>query len=146
MADVSLQVTISPIGAANAGCTATCTGTETTFSDGGWLRIYTATATAAGNWRFVRFTWTRTRYNDTGTPIYTDYTSPSNPATSSDGLSEARYVYSSGHWSEYIITNLTAVFQYVAPPHTHLLVNSATKESPPHLVYDPTTNLLVADY
>ena len=146
MADVSLQVTISPNRAAASGCTATCTGTETTFSDGGWQRNYTATATAAGNWRFVKFTWTRTRYNDTGTPIPTDYESSSNPATSSDGLSEARYVYSSGRWTEYIITNLTAVFEYVAPPHTHLLVNSANLSLPVQLVYDPDTNLLVADY
>ena len=29
---------------------------------------------------------------------------------------------------------------------THLLVNSSTVESPAHLVYDPATNLLVADY
>ena len=146
MSAVSKTVTISPPAAAAAGCTATCTGTETTFSDGGWQRNYTATATAVGNWRFVKFTWVRTRYQNTGTPIPTDYESTSNPADSSDGLSELRVVYSSGRWAEYIISGLTAVFEYVAPPHTHLLVNSATKESPPHLVYDPTTNLLVADY
>ena len=29
---------------------------------------------------------------------------------------------------------------------THLLINSSTVESPAHLVYDPATNLLVADY
>ena len=39
---------------------------------------------------------------------------------------------------------VTAVF--VPDAHTHLLVNSSTKESPAKLVYDPATNLLVADY
>lgn len=39
---------------------------------------------------------------------------------------------------------VTAVF--VPDAHTHLLVNSATKESPAKLVYYPATNRLVADY
>ena len=41
------------------------------------------------------------------------------------------------------ITGLKAVF--VRAP-THLLVNSANLSAPVQLVYDPATNLLVADY
>ena len=63
----------------------------------------------------------------------------------------AGFVFS--HWSDggaaaHNITvnsdlNLDAFF---TRQPTHLLVNSSTMESPAHLVYDPATNLLVADY
>ena len=45
------------------------------------------------------------------------------------------------------VSSLTveAVFERYYIP-THLLVNSANKSTPVQLVYDPTTNLLVADY
>lgn len=41
--------------------------------------------------------------------------------------------------------NVVAVFDVPHVP-THLLVNSSTLESPAKLVYDPATNLLVADF
>lgn len=41
--------------------------------------------------------------------------------------------------------SVVAVFGVPHVP-THLLVNSSTVESPAKLVYDPATNLLVADY
>ena len=45
------------------------------------------------------------------------------------------------------IIAIYAQFEQSQPrPPTHLLVNSSTKENPAKLVYDPTTNLLVADY
>ena len=47
-----------------------------------------------------------------------------------------------GTWS----ITLKAYFTKIPHTPTHLLVNSSTVESPAKLVYDPTTNLLVADY
>ena len=144
MSEVSKSVAISPPAAVAAGCSADCTGVQTDYSDG-WLRTYTATARPAGNWRFVKFTWSRYRVRPSGSTLIDTPESPYNPSTSTDGLNELR-TETSTTWTEYIISDLTAVFEYVAPPHTHLLVNSATKESPAHLVYDPATNLLVADF
>ena len=45
--------------------------------------------------------------------------------------------------SYYLKYEITAVF---VRAKTHLLVNSSTVETPAKLVYDPSTNLLVADY
>lgn len=39
-----------------------------------------------------------------------------------------------------------AYFEKVPRSPTHLLVNNSTAENPAKLVYDPATNLLVADY
>lgn len=47
--------------------------------------------------------------------------------------------------SEVTSINVVAVFDMPHVP-THLLVNSSTAETPAALVYDPTTNRLVADY
>lgn len=144
MSEVSKSVAISPPGAAAAGCTADCPGVQTDYGDG-WLRSYTATAHPVGNWRFVKFTWERYRVRPSGSTLIDTPESVYNPSTSSDGLNEVR-TETSTTWTEYTIDNLTAVFEYVAPPHTHLLVNSANKTTPVMLVYDSTTNLLVADY
>lgn len=43
-------------------------------------------------------------------------------------------------------TKSLSVTAFFTRQPTHLLVNSSTVESPAHLVYDPATNLLVADY
>lgn len=51
------------------------------------------------------------------------------------GSTYLRYLY-----SQY---ELTAVF---VDTHTHLLINTSNISSPVTLVYDPTTNLLVADF
>lgn len=43
------------------------------------------------------------------------------------------------------IISVEVLYERVYTP-THLLINSSTRESPVKLVYDPATNLLVADY
>ena len=52
---------------------------------------------------------------------------------------------SSSTLSNISLDHLQAIALFSRTP-THLLVNSSTKESPAKLVYDPATNLLVADY
>lgn len=148
MSAVSKSVAISPPAAAAAGCTAQCPGEQTDYSDG-WSREYTLSASAASGWRFVKFTWSKVRRTASGTTPIGDYESSSNPSTWEDGLSEVRVYGDQTYWLENLIENIVAHFeQTTPPPHTptHLLVNSSTAENPAKLVYDPTTNLLVADY
>lgn len=73
---------------------------------------------------------------------------PNEPYTwpASRWLGEWTNVNTSSHTtnhSYYLKYEITAVFRRVP---TNLLVNSSTVESPAKLVYDPTTNKLVADY
>lgn len=49
------------------------------------------------------------------------------------------------HTNKFWTVNVVAVFEAIKTL-THLLVNSSTKKNPAQLVYDPATNLLVADY
>lgn len=68
-------------------------------------------------------------------------------ASAAAGYVFERWSDGSGSLKHDIIVNsnisLTAYFTRLP---THLLVNSSTVERPAHLVYDPSTNLLVADY
>lgn len=62
-----------------------------------------------------------------------------------DDLRIWEYYYTDERWYyKFLSYNITAVFRRLGL--THLLVNSSTVESPSKLVYDPATNLLVADY
>ena len=147
MSAVSKSVAISPPAAAAAGCTAQCPGEQTDYSDG-WLRTYTLSASAATGWRFVKFTWDKTIVTQSGSTSET-VESSYNPSDYNDGVVELRIDYTATTFQEDLISNVTAIFeQTTPPPHTptHLLVNSSTVENPAKLVYDPATNLLVADY
>lgn len=112
MSAVSKSVTISPAAAAAAGCTATCNGTRTDYSDGSWTSEYQMAATAQGNWRFVKFTWDETLTTSEGASTTTSYTSTTNP----QAIVEYRnYFGSASLWDEKTCTNLVAVFEQVAP-------------------------------
>ena len=221
MSAVSKPVTISPSAAAAAGCTAQCPGEQIDYSDGGWSRNYTLSASAAPGWHFVKFTWEVSLIVDGVVKDISTKETISNP--SDDAVGEMAYVYDT-HFEEIHCSNITAIFEPDAPKTytvrafaspanggtvqvgsakdgwisaltnitagstiqvkatpaagfvfsrwsdgglathniavnsdmsldayfirqpTHLLVNSSTVESPAHLVYDPATNLLVADY
>ncbi|MBQ2436514.1 MAG: hypothetical protein II265_00340 [Clostridia bacterium] len=148
MSAVSKSVAISPPAAAAAGCIAQCPGEQTDYTNG-WLRTYTLSASAATGWRFVKFTWDKTRVTQSGSTPQGTGESSRNPSDYNDGVVEQRTDFTATMFQEDLISNVTAIFeQTTPPPHTptHLLVNSSTAENPAKLVYDPTTNLLVADY
>lgn len=129
------------------------------------LYPYTFTATPAQGWQFVRFIITSSQgviNNSTGVEtVYPPGTAQTttNPLVLRSDFATSEvvnwYYYSwlgafgydkpTGYTYYHKTWNITAVFERVYAP-THLLVNSSTVESPAKLVYDPTTNLLVADY
>lgn len=152
---MSKTVTISPPAAAQAGCTATCAeyDTETYTNPNGWMTWYRLTATPAAGWQFVRFEW-QIEHQETGqNPSFTSYQRTINPFPpagqgkdypGADDAADSEIDYTAP-----VVTvtdtmvNVVAVFKVA---QTDLLVNSSTVESPAQLVYDPETNLLVADY
>lgn len=98
--------------------------------DGEWYRVWTDTilmATPNTRYRFVK--WTKWRkFYPSGVEFEEDIST--NPQITID-------VYDYDDWT------IRAYFKWDG---TDLLVNSANLGSPVQLVYDPTTNLLVADY
>ena len=145
MSAVSKSVNISPAAAQAAGCAVQCPGEQTDYSNG-WYRSYTLSATEATGWRFVKFTWDKTRVTQSGsTPLGSDE-STYNPSYASDGVAEQRTDFTATWFQEDQISGITAHFERTSRAPTHLLVNSAALSAPVRLVYDPTTDKLVADY
>lgn len=145
MAEYTKQVTILPSAAQAAGCSATCVG----IGDATLPRSiqYDATATAANGWRFGHWEY-RTKHTDTAYPERSYVSPPYETDPTHSGFNPERlfefFQYNDDRLIiSDVIIDLTVVF--VREP-THLLVNSANLSAPVQLVYDPTTNLLVADY
>ena len=121
--------------------------------------IYQFTATPAAGWQFVKWNLTATvdeglrvgtedEYHETvtyqdsalGTPFETDGLS---------SVTRARQIieiYGTGRYRPTWKTLTYHVEAVFSRPATNLLVNSFNKSSPVQLVYDPATNLLVADF
>ena len=122
------------------------------------IEIYKLTATAAAGYAFDHFEFvTRewAEYNQSITFDVTRTSSNSNNPAISNGLSTGDQ-YSASIVGKFTISylgeiihldpiSITAVFRPLHTP-THLLVNSSNYTNPVTLVYDPSTNLLVADY
>ena len=122
------------------------------------IEIYKLTATAAAGYAFDHFEFkTRewTEYNQSITYDVTRDSSNSNSTAISNGLPTGDQ-YSASIVGKFTISylgeiihldpiSITAVFRPLHTP-THLLVNSSNYTNPVTLVYDPSTNLLVADY
>ena len=148
----SKTVTISPAAAAAAGCTATCESIREDASPPSYeILYYQLAAAAAAGWEFVDFSWTLHWENSTtGGSGDTPATNTSNPYSNDLTLFEGWVDWAAlevGPGRDvYSLVGLTATFRRPQPTPTHLLVNSSTVESPAKLVYDPATNLLVADY
>ena len=148
-------VTVSPPAAAAAGCAATCvsyaTGTEAGVID---FTNYQFAATTVGNWRIVRFDFDEHTQSSTGGDTVQSFSKAPGAAKKYPADADRDYSarlepfeddYTDGTYHEWTtLENCVAVFELRTP--THLLVNSSTTENPAKLVYDPTTNLLVADY
>lgn len=148
---MAYTVDIQPPAADAAGCGATCDIDHYDRNLPYWEYVYyRLTATLAVGWRFDHFEWhLHVENTATGDTWDDDYVSRNNPATSSglyDGFMDLDALEAGKGRDVTTITGLKAVFVHVPRVPTHLLVNSATKESPAKLVHDPTTNLLVADY
>jgi len=111
-----------------------------------WQQRYTEIDTPAQGYQLVRRVLQYTG-TGSGTPpdddttftipfVYPDYRQDNN-------LNEYFNVrHPEGTWT----ATIGLYFTKVPRTPTHLLVNSSTVETPAKLVYDPTTNLLVADY
>ncbi|MBR0241595.1 MAG: hypothetical protein IJQ54_03615 [Kiritimatiellae bacterium] len=137
--------------------TTTPYGVRTNTSD-----IYTFEATPAAGWKFLRFdiyqSYDYGRYIETERETHETITSSSswpdnNPLTTTSYL-PGFYLPSIGEWfgtsstrayRKTLTYHVVAVFARTTA-YTHLLINSSTVESPVQLVFDPATNLLVADY
>lgn len=115
--------------------------------------IYTATPAAGyefDHWEFTR-TWNEYDQQPRQEPTYSF---PANPYASSgfnDSGSAGWYEYGGawaglpGYKGHVASISVLAVFRAI-PQHTHLIVNSATVVNPVVPVYDPTSDLLVADF
>lgn len=146
---------VSPAGGGVCSYTNGTTGSiiQSAFEEAWQNYIYTATPAAGyefDHWEFTR-TWDEYNQQPRQEPTYG---SPANPYTSngaSDAGSAAWYEYG-GEWAglpgykgHVASISVLAVFRAI-PQHTHLLVNSATVVNPVVPVYDPTSDLLVADF
>lgn len=145
---MAYTVDIQPPTAA-AGCSATC-DIDHYDRDLPYYEYvyYKLTATLADGWTFGYFEWSLHVENATTGDSWDDgpYQLSSNPGTSTwlyDGFIDLGALGTGQGREVTTITGLKAVFVRVP---THLLVNSANLGSPVQLVYDPATNLLVADY
>ena len=121
--------------------------------------IYQFTATPAGGWQFVK--WNLTATVDEGHFVGTESEYQETVTYQGSALNTPFETYGIGTtlYSHQIIelfgasryrptwTTLTYHVEAVfARSATNLLVNSFNKSSPAQLVYDPTTNKLVADF
>lgn len=122
------------------------------------IEIYKLTATAAAGYAFDHFEfktreWTEYNqsiiYDDTRTSSNSNNPAISNGLPTSDQYSASIVgkfdISYSGQDTHLTPISITAVFRPLHTP-THLLVNSSNYTNPVSLVYDPSTNLLVADY
>ena len=161
---------VSPQGGGTCTYTATTGGTLPNLgsTEIGQYQSYKYTATPAAGATFAGFDITITGYyRDNPTSPATAYTTTNRFAGTQVGASweyepditnwrtewfEAGYAFWDGLSAypnqllgEVESISVVAVFNAPHTP-THLLVNSSTTENPAKLVYDPATNLLVADY
>lgn len=146
--DLSVVGSTQTVASAGGNVTATLTANWDATMASGYYRIYSFAATAANQYQFARWKWTERIYTE-GSPnydpevVYTNNTTPTQ-AYDSDGYTRD----SAGNLRRmWIITEIEAYFtgSGPTPAHTHLLVNSFNRSTPVRLVYDPTTNKLVAD-
>lgn len=125
------------------------------------LYPYVFTATPANGWVFDHFDVSVEQIWGSGSVVHDnqrrlvnpfalrDYVDPTTSPANWNAVSwlgEWTTVNTAAHTSDhsyYSKYEITAVF---VRAKTHLLVNSSTVETPAKLVYDPTTNLLVADF
>ena len=148
-------VTVLPPAAAAAGCTATCTG----YASGNVAGLidftnYQFAAATVGNWRIVRFDFDERTQSSTGGDRVQSWNKVPDAAKKYPADAARDFTarlepfedsFEDGSYREWTtLENCVAVFELRVP--THLLVNSSTAENPAKLVYDPATNLLVADY
>lgn len=146
---MAYTVDIQPPTAAAAGCSATCEFSSSDSNLPYWEYVYyKLTATPAAGWTFGYFEWSLHVENATTGDSWDDgpYQLSSNPGTSNllyDGFIDLSELGTGQGREVTTITGLKVVFVRVP---THLLVNSANLSAPVQLVYDPATNLLVADY
>ena len=141
------QCTISPNLAAAAGCTVTVELMYTYTDYGSNYKYYRISATAAPGWTFSKFSWSEKYvYTDGETVIIGPVEQFDNPypreISTYSTLQDGEYRYSGGLIYTTEILNLTALFRRAK---TNLLIYN-DKDVPEQLVYDPTTNLLVADF
>lgn len=144
---MTYTVDIQPPTAAAAGCSATCDIDHYDRALPYYEYVYyKLTATPADGWTFGYFTWSLHTENATTGDSWDDGPFSSDPGTSTwlyDGFIDLSELQTGQGREVTTITGLKAVF--VRDP-THLLVNSANLSAPVQLVYDPESNLLVADY
>lgn len=144
---MTYTVDIQPPTAAAAGCRATCASWRHDLNsreDIYWCQI---SANEAAGWKLDYISW---KLGINGTPNgYTVYNKNLIPETRDIWAQYAGSLLDG--WTDYItprsvytLSDIKAVFVFRDP--THLLVNSSNKSSPVQLVYDPESNLLVADY
>ena len=142
----SKNVTITPQAAIAAGCSATCESYYHDVDSSRDMYYYQLVATRSSGWRFKKFTWKLYRNGtlESGTTTSRSELPPSPPS-----IWDPYAGLLIEGWTEYVtprqvyeLTDIVAEFE----PVTNLLINSAICELPVKLVYDPTTNRLVADY
>lgn len=146
--DLSVVGSTQTVASAGGDVTATLTANMDIAMTSGYLRVYSFQATAAAQYQFAR--WRRVqRIYIQGDDVYdpevvrTFESVGANPYVSiydEDGYGAS---YNQRIWDK---SEIEAYF--TSNPHTptHLLVNSSSRSTPVRLVYDPSTNKLVADY
>lgn len=163
---VNPTVSVSPQGAGTCTFAQIAQGDintiDPTWAAGhGEYRNFRYTATPAAGYRFKQFEVTVSSvtvdFPHTETTIFQGTQSGANWIYEPDLTYWSNYWYLWGYslwWTdpdfpsvtgEVTAISVVAVFERSYTP-THLLVNSYSKSFPVQLLYDPTTNLLVADY
>lgn len=110
------------------------------------MRWYRLTAPTILGWSFDHFEWEQ--QTNSSDPIAHSETQNPFPPTGEGRDYPNAYTLAEQETRVLSTTYLTVLQNLVAVyrERTHLLVNSSNVETPVKLVYDPATNLLVADY
>ena len=163
---VNPSTSVSPAGVGT--CTYTVAGSgdintiDPTWAAGhGEYRNYTFTATPAAGYRCIGFQVSVT--SDTMGYVHTETTTFQGTVVGNARTYTPDLTYWSNYWwingyslwwidpdfpdttGEVTAISVVALFERAYTP-THLLVNSYAESFPVQLLYDPATNLLVADY
>ena len=151
-----LSFDIRPAGAGTAAYTVFRTESTEYEGDTATVESFQMTAEANFPYTFDYFEWEETEryYLRDGTLDYENTatrSSSNNPCpTQTEGAITGYYpeigkrYRVNGSYYTYEVSTIRVYFKTRTP--TNLLVNSANRSTPVKLVYDPATNLLVADY
>ena len=161
---MSAAVLINPTTSASPQSGGTCTpaavGSPAPFPTYQYsaYQDYKFMARPNAGYQFVRFDITQTTdYGDGSAPTVTHFSK-----SGTYSVADAAWTWQTDcvgdwngiYWWDYTPQGYSEIIQVTAYEvvavfkriPTHLLVNSSTAENPAKLVYDPITNLLVADY